>query len=302
MADAAKEAAPPTEAAQEGEKGPSKRALEKAAKKAAAKAKKAEYALRPKEKTPKAEGSGSTEEPKAPASIFSEGWLKKTYEEKPVKNVRTRFPPEPNGYLHIGHCKAIAVNFGFAKHHSGVCFLRYDDTNPEKEEEKYFTSILDIIKWLGFEPYQITYSSDNFDRLYELAEELIKRDGAYVCHCSREEVNRQRGGPDNRGPRYACEHRTRPTEESLSEFRAMRDGKYKPGEAYLRMKQSLTDEKEGNPQMWDLPAYRVIENNHHHRTGDKWKIYPTYDFTHCLCDAFEVSEAIKICNTALIIS
>ena len=164
--------APPAE-----EKGPSKRALEKAAKKAAAKAKKAEHALRPKENTKPANAE--------PASIFSEGWLRRVYEEKPVKDVRSRFPPEPNGYLHIGHCKAIAVNFGFARHHKGVCFLRYDDTNPEKEEEKYFTSILDIIKWLGFEPYQITYSSDNFDKLYELAEQLIEKDGAYVCHCSR---------------------------------------------------------------------------------------------------------------------
>lgn len=138
MADAPNTAAPPAE-----EKGPSKRALEKAAKKAAAKAKKAEHALRPKEKT---DAPKKTEAAKAPASIFSEGWLKRVYEEKPVKEVRTRFPPEPNGYLHIGHCKAIAVNFGFAKHHNGVCFLRYDDTNPEKEEEKYFTSILDIIK------------------------------------------------------------------------------------------------------------------------------------------------------------
>ncbi|PVI01906.1 glutaminyl-tRNA synthetase [Periconia macrospinosa] len=261
------------------EKGPSKRALEKAAKKAAAKAKKAEHALRPKENAKPANA--------APVSIFSEGWLRRVYEEKPVKDVRSRFPPEPNGYLHIGHCKAIAVNFGFAKYHKGVCFLRYDDTNPEKEEEKYFTSIYDIIKWLGFEPYKITYSSDNFDKLYELAEELIKKDGAYVCHCSREEVNMQRGGPDNRGTRYTCSHRTRPVEESLAEFRAMRDGKYKAGEAYLRMKQKLDDPTEGNPQMWDLPAYRVIEKNHHHRTGDKWRIYPTYDFTHCICDALE---------------
>ncbi|KAF2649624.1 glutaminyl-tRNA synthetase [Lophiostoma macrostomum CBS 122681] len=279
MADANPAEAPPAE-----EKGPSKRALEKAAKKAAAKAKKAEHALRPKEKEPKATTSEAV---KAPASVFAEGWLKRVYEEKPAKEVRTRFPPEPNGFLHIGHCKAIAVNFGFAKHHNGICFLRYDDTNPEKEEEKYFTSILDIIKWLGFEPFQITYSSDSFDRLYELAEELIRKDGAYVCHCSREEVNRQRGGPDNRGKRYACEHRTRPIDESITEFRAMRDGKYQAGEAYLRMKQSLTDENEGNPQMWDLPAYRVVEKNHHHRTGDRWRIYPTYDFTHCLCDAFE---------------
>ncbi|KAF2187901.1 glutaminyl-tRNA synthetase [Zopfia rhizophila CBS 207.26] len=277
MADTTK-AEPPAE-----EKGPSKRALEKAKKKAEKAAKKAEHALRPKE-SGSSKPSTSTSEP---ANVFTEGWLKRVYEEKPVKNVRSRFPPEPNGFLHIGHCKAIAVNFGFAKHHKGVCFLRYDDTNPVKEEEIYFKSILDIVKWLGFEPYQVTYSSDHFDRLYELAEELIRRDKAYVCHCSREEVNRQRGGPDNRSPRYACGHRTRPIEESITEFRAMRDGKYKAGEAYLRMKQSLTDPNEGNPQMWDLPAYRVVDKNHHHRTGDKWKIYPTYDFTHCLCDAFE---------------
>lgn len=182
MADATNTTAPPAE-----EKGPSKRALEKAAKKAAAKAKKAEHALRPKEKKDEASKPAGDKQaaPKAATSIFAEGWLKRVYEEKPVKEVRTRFPPEPNGYLHIGHCKAIAVNFGFAKHHKGVCYLRYDDTNPEKEEEKYFTSILDIIKWLGFEPWKITHSSDSFDRLYELAEELIRRDGAYVCHCSR---------------------------------------------------------------------------------------------------------------------
>jgi glutaminyl-tRNA synthetase len=159
------------------EKGPSKRALEKEAKKAAAKAKKAAYALRPKAQTKPAS--------KEPTSIFSEGWLKRVYEEKPAQDVRTRFPPEPNGYLHIGHAKAIAVDFGFAKHHNGACNLRYDDTNPEKEEEKYFTSILDIVKWLGFEPAKVTYSSDCFDKLYELAEELITKDGAYVCHCSR---------------------------------------------------------------------------------------------------------------------
>jgi glutaminyl-tRNA synthetase len=168
-------------AAPDEEKGPSKRALEKAAKKAAAKAKKAEYSLRPKEQTKPAPNA-------EPSSIFSEGWLKRVYEEKPVENVRTRFPPEPNGYLHIGHAKAIAVDFGFAKHHNGACNLRYDDTNPEKEEEKYFTSILDIIKWLGFEPAKVTYSSDCFDKLYELAEELITKDGAYVCHCSRTRI------------------------------------------------------------------------------------------------------------------
>jgi glutaminyl-tRNA synthetase len=159
------------------EKGPSKRALEKEAKKAAAKAKKAEHALRPKVQSKPA----TTKEP---MSVFSEGWLKRVYEEKPVTDVQTRFPPEPNGYLHIGHCKAIAVDFGFAKHHHGACNLRYDDTNPEKEEEKYFTAIVDIVKWLGFEPTRVTYSSDCFDKLYELAEALITKDCAYVCHCS----------------------------------------------------------------------------------------------------------------------
>jgi len=100
-------------------------------------------------------------------------------------NVWTRFPPEPNGYLHIGHSKAIFVNFGYAAHHGGKCYLRYDDTNPEKEEARYFESILDVIRWLGYEPWKITYSSDYFEQLYELAVELIKRDKAYVCHCTR---------------------------------------------------------------------------------------------------------------------
>ncbi|KAF2752863.1 glutaminyl-tRNA synthetase [Pseudovirgaria hyperparasitica] len=219
--------------------------------------------------------------------IFNTTWLKTVYDEKPRPDVITRFPPEPNGYLHIGHAKAITVNFGFAQHYKGKCYLRYDDTNPVKEEEKYFTAIQDMVKWLGFEPCAITYSSDHFDELYNLAEKLISKDCAYVCHCSAKEINLQRGGPDNRGKRYACADRSRPVEESLAEFRAMRDGKYKEGEAFLRMKQKLTDPEEGNPQMWDLPAYRVKNQNYHHRTGDKWRIYPTYDFTHCICDAFE---------------
>ncbi|KKY24642.1 putative glutaminyl-trna synthetase [Diplodia seriata] len=266
----------------------SKRAAEKARKKAEAAAKKAaaktEAALRPK---PAADSK--------PANVFEEGWLKRVYNEKPVADVRTRFPPEPNGYLHIGHAKAIAVNFGFAKNYNGVCVLRFDDTNPAKEEEKFFTSIQDMVSWLGFKPHAITYSSDNFDKLYELAEEMIRRDKGYVCHCTREDVNRQRG-ENKGGDRFACAHRDRPVEESLAEFRAMRDGKYKPGAAHLRMKQSLLDSKEGNPQMWDLAAYRIVEQNHHFRTGDKWKIYPTYDFTHCICDALE-NITHSLCTT-----
>lgn len=114
-------------------------------------------------------------------------------------------------------------------------------------------------------------------------------------------MNLQRGGKDNRGTRFACAHRDRPVEESLAEFRAMRDGKYEAGEAHLRMKQKLTDPTEGNPQMWDLGAYRVVEKNHHHRTGDKWRIYPTYDFTHCLCDAFE-EISHSLCTTEFYLS
>ena len=124
------------------------------------------------------------ETPADPEAMFKQGWLDDVYKENPVKDVVTRFPPEPNGFLHIGHAKAIAVNFGFARYHGGVCYLRYDDTNPEKEEEKYFTAIQDVVQWLGFKPYKITYSSDNFGKLYELAEKLITLGKAYVCACN----------------------------------------------------------------------------------------------------------------------
>ena len=122
-------------------------------------------------------------------SMFREGFLKDVFQERPAESVVTRFPPEPNGFLHIGHSKAIAINFGFARHHGGKCYLRYDDTNPEKEEEVYFTAIREMVEWLGFKPVGVTYSSDYFDRLYELAEELVKRDKAYVCHCDGESVS-----------------------------------------------------------------------------------------------------------------
>lgn len=247
-------------------------------------------------KPPKAEPAG----PVDPEAMFKEGWLANVRRERPEdEGVVTRFPPEPNGYLHIGHSKAIAINFGFAKFWGGKCNLRYDDTNPEAEEEVYFTAIEDIVRWLGFNPALITYSSDSFDQLYALAEKLITLDGAYVCHCTDEELKDQRGGTDvkNKHERYACPHRSRPVEESLAEFRAMKDGKYKPREAFLRMKQDLTN---GNPQMWDLVAYRVLEKPHH-RTGDKWRIYPTYDFTHCLCDSFE-GITHSLCTTEFILS
>jgi len=286
--------------APDGEPKISKRAAEKAAKKAQAKAAKeaakanasTDLATRPKDAPtagkpiakPTDTGPNLDEDPMDAA--IQVGWLKDVYQIAPVgKGVTTRFPPEPNGFLHVGHAKAIAVNFGFAKYHGGHCYLRYDDTNPEKEEGEYFDSIKEMVEWLGYTPYKVTYSSDHFAELYELAEELIRRGKAYTCYCTQEEMQMQKGGPDNRGARYACSHREKPMEESLEEFRGMRDGKFKPKEVFLRMKMNLLDS--GNPYMWDMAAYRITEHNHHHRTGDKWRIYPTYDFTHCLCDAFE---------------
>lgn len=205
--------------------------------------------------------------------------------------VVTRFPPEPNGYLHIGHAKAINVNFGYAKAHNGICYLRYDDTNPEAEEEKYFVSILETVRWLGFEPYKITYSSDYFQELFDLAVRLIKKGLAYTCQCTPEEINACRGGKDH-GERRACVHRERPIEETLDQFMKMKEGRYKEGEITLRMKMDLTN---GNPQFWDLIAYRVMYTPHY-RTHDKWCIYPTYDFTHCLVDSFE-NITHSLCTT-----
>ncbi|KAG0311905.1 hypothetical protein BGZ97_011561 [Linnemannia gamsii] len=222
------------------------------------------------------------------ADMFFEGELSKLHvpggnpQIKPELMVEHLKATEPNGFLHIGHAKAININFGLAKAHNGICNLRYDDTNPEAEEERYFTSILEIVKWLGFTPSEVTYSSTHFQRLYELAIELIKKDKAYVCHCTGEQIQMHRGGPE-RGPRTACEHRDRPIEESLELFEKMKNGGFEEGQAILRMKMDLEN---GNPQFWDLVAYRVLKTAHH-RTGSEWIIYPTYDYTHCLVDSFE---------------
>lgn len=245
--------------------------------------------------------------------MFKEGFLSKLH--KPGQNpqikpglreqhvkatggrVFTRFPPEPNGFLHIGHSKAIAIDFGFARYHGGLCYLRYDDTNPAAEEEQYFESILEMVRWLGFEPFKITYSSDYFDRLYALAVELIKCGKAYVDHSTAGEIFEGRGGKE-RGARKGNKYRDRPISDSLNDFEDMKNGKYKPGSVTLRMKQDI--EGSGNPQMWDLIAYRVLDAKHH-RTGDKWCIYPTYDFTHCLVDSFE-NISHSLCTTEFILS
>uniref|UniRef100_A0A7N8XW69 Probable glutamine--tRNA ligase n=1 Tax=Mastacembelus armatus TaxID=205130 RepID=A0A7N8XW69_9TELE len=186
--------------------------------------------------------------------------------------IRTRFPPEPNGILHIGHAKAINFNFGYAKANNGICFLRYDDTNPEKEEEKYFTAIKDMVEWLGYKPYAVTHASDNFQQLYDLAVDLIRRGHAYVCHQKVEELKGHNAPPSP--------WRDRPIEESLVLFERMKKGLFAEGEATLRMKMVMEDGK------MDPVAYR-IKYTPHHRTGDEWCIYPTYDYTHCLCDSIE---------------
>lgn len=168
--------------------------------------------------------------------------------------------------MHIGHAKAININFGYAAANNGITYLRYDDTNPEAEEDIYFKSILDSVAWLGFTPDAIKYSSDYFQRLYELAVELIKIDKAYICHHSAEEMKMMRGGDDNKGPRLDSKWRNRPIHESLVEFQKMKDGKYEEGVTTLRMKMDMQHD---NPQFWDLVAYRVLYTPHV-RTGKQW--------------------------------
>ncbi|KAK7210986.1 hypothetical protein V2G26_018164 [Clonostachys chloroleuca] len=234
-----------------------------------------------------------------PDAIFKQGFLADVFGERPVKPVITRFPPEPNGYLHLGHAKAIAIDFGFARFHGGKTILRFDDTNPDEEAEIYFTWIIKIIKWLGFTPSEITYSSDNFQRLYELAQDLIRKGGAYVCHCSESEIKLQRGGKDGKeGPRFRCAHADQDIQMNLDKFKDMHDGKYEPQTAFLRMKQDI---ESGNPQMWDLAAYRIPKHQKPHLRAPEWKIFPTYDFTHCLCDSFE-GITHSFCTTEFILS
>ncbi|ODA83105.1 hypothetical protein RJ55_01614 [Drechmeria coniospora] len=234
-----------------------------------------------------------------PQAMFKQGFLADVFRDRPVKPVVTRFPPEPNGYLHLGHAKAIAIDFGFAKYHGGRTILRFDDTNPDEEEEIYFEWIVKIIKWLGFTPDEITHSSDNFQKLYELAIELVKKEKAYVCHCGEEEIKLQRGGKDGKeGPRFRCQHADQDVATNLAKFKDMHDGKYEPRSAFLRMKQDITS---GNPQMWDLAAYRIPKQQKSHVRAPEWKMFPTYDFTHCLCDSFE-GITHSLCTTEFILS
>jgi glutaminyl-tRNA synthetase len=196
--------------------------------------------------------------------------------------VVTRFPPEPNGYLHIGHAKSICLNFGIAAENKGPCHLRFDDTNPSKEDVEYIESIKYDIKWLGFDwgPH-LYYASDYFEKLYAYAVQLIKKDKAYVCDLNPEEIRRYRGTLTE--PGKDSPYRGRSVRENLDLFERMRQGEFEDGSRVLRAK---IDMASPNLNMRDPVIYRILRMAHH-RTGDQWCIYPMYDFTHCLSDSIE---------------
>ncbi len=194
----------------------------------------------------------------------------------------TRFPPEPNGYLHIGHAKSICLNFGLAKQYNGRCHLRFDDTNPEKEDVEYVDSIMEDVRWLGFDwGEHLYYASSYFDQLYDWAVQMIREGKAYVCHQTPEEVRQCRGTAKGSGTESP--YRNRSVEENLNLFERMKNGEFKDGECMLRAK---IDMAHPNVLLRDPVMYR-IKHAAHHRTGDKWCIYPTYDYTHGQSDAIE---------------
>ncbi len=196
--------------------------------------------------------------------------------------VHTRFPPEPNGYLHIGHAKSICLNFGIATKYKGLCNLRFDDTNPEKEDTEYTESIQEDIKWLGFDwGERLYYASDYFEKLYDYACRLIKKEKAYVDSLSAEEIRQYRGTLTE--PGRESPYRDRKVSENLELFTRMRAGEFPDGACVLRAK---IDMSSPNLSMRDPALYR-IKHTRHHRTGDKWCIYPMYDFAHCLSDSIE---------------
>ena len=194
----------------------------------------------------------------------------------------TRFPPEPNGFLHIGHAKSICLNFGISIEYGGQCHLRFDDTNPSKEEVEYVESIKEDVRWLGFDWQEHLYfASDYFDKLYDFAEQLIHRGKAYVCDLTADEIRSYRGTLTE--PGKDSPYRNRSVEENLELFRKMRDGAYPEGSRVLRAK---IDMRSPAIVMRDPVLYRIVFASHH-RTGDRWCIYPMYDFTHCLSDMLE---------------
>jgi glutaminyl-tRNA synthetase len=197
------------------------------------------------------------------------------------KSIQTRFPPEPNGYLHIGHAKSICLNFGVAESFNGKCNLRFDDTNPEKEDIEYVNSIIEDVKWLGFEWSGLYHASDYFQQLYDYAVDLIKQGKAYVDSLSAEQIREYRGTLTEAGKESP--DRNRSIAENLDLFARMRAGEFKDGQYLLRAK---IDMSSPNINMRDPALYR-IKRAHHQRTGDDWPIYPMYDYTHCISDALE---------------
>ncbi|CAK8714828.1 glutamine--tRNA ligase/YqeY domain fusion protein [Candidatus Electrothrix gigas] len=197
-------------------------------------------------------------------------------------DIVTRFPPEPNGFLHIGHAKSICLNFGIAKENNGTCHLRFDDTNPGKESTEYVDAIQEDVRWLGFDwGEHLYYASDYFDKLYDFAVQLIKMGKAYVCHLSGDEMREYRGTLTEPGKNSP--YRDRPVEENLALFEQMKNGELDEGTCSLRAK---IDMASPNMIMRDPAIYRIMKK-HHHRTGDTWCIYPMYDFCHCLSDMIE---------------
>lgn len=222
--------------------------------------------------------SAATEKP----SHFLQNILRADLEQGVVKKIVTRFPPEPNGYLHIGHAKAICLNFGIAKEFGGVCHLRFDDTNPEKESDEYVAAIKRDVSWLGFEWHgDVHYTSDYFDKLHAWALELIQQEKAYVCDLSADEAREYRGTLTEPGKNSP--YRARGVEENLALFEKMKNGELDEGSCSLRAK---IDMSAPNINLRDPIIYR-IRKVHHHQTGDKWCIYPSYDFAHGQSDAIE---------------
>ncbi|MGI6133110.1 MAG: glutamine--tRNA ligase/YqeY domain fusion protein [Christensenellales bacterium] len=215
------------------------------------------------------------------ASNFIENIIIGDLESGKHKDIVTRFPPEPNGYLHIGHAKSLCINFGIKEKFKGKCNLRFDDTNPVKEDVEYVEAIKEDIKWLGFEWDEERYASDYFEQLYQYAVLLIKKGLAYVCDLSAEQIRETRGTLAE--PGVESPYRNRSVEENLKLFEQMRQGKFADGEKVLRAK---IDMASGNINMRDPVMYRILRA-HHHRTGNDWVIYPMYDFAHPLGDAIE---------------
>ena len=225
----------------------------------------------------------STEETTPQTINFIEAIINTDNEENTYgKRVHTRFPPEPNGYLHIGHAKSICLNFGLGKSYQGLTNLRFDDTNPVKEDVEYVESIEEDVKWLGFEWHgDVHYASDYFGKLYEYAQVLIKKGKAYVDDQTPEEIRATRG--DFTTPGTNSPYRDRSVEENLRLFEEMKEGKYKDGEKVLRAKIDMADP---NIVMRDPVLYRILHADHH-RTGSEWNIYPMYDYAHPVSDAIE---------------